>query len=147
MSSSVPTVLPQFIAIATAALPTGFQVFEGTTLQPYVSPQTLMITGVRFTKDAPAEISPVYRHEEAYAILCSICSSAGNPDQASRMQEAFTLYKDVSVAIANNPNLNNTCRVAWCKQTGYKPTTDQKGFSIGQVSFEVNIQVRVDSLD
>lgn len=146
MSSSVPTVLPQFIAIVTAALPAGFQVFEGTQMQPFVAPQTLMITGVRFTKDDPAEISPVYRHEEAYAILCSLVSSAGDPDQASRMQEAFTLYKDISIAVASQPTLNGTCRVAWTKQLGYKPTMTANSMSLGQVDFQVNVTVRVDSL-
>jgi hypothetical protein len=146
VSSSVPTVLPAFLSIATAALPAGFQVFEGTNMQPYVSPQTLMITGVRFSKDDPAEISPVYRHEEAYAIQCSICSAAGDPDQAARMQEAFTLYADLSIAVASQPTLNGTCRVAWCKQLSYKPTWDQKGLSVGQLAFEVNVQVRVNSL-
>jgi hypothetical protein len=62
------------------------------------------------------------------------------------MQEAFTLYADLSIAIASQPTLNGTCRVAWCKQLSYKPTWDQKGFSVGQLSFEVNVQVRVNSL-
>jgi hypothetical protein len=146
MSSSVPTVLPQFISIVTAALPAGFQVFEGNQMQPYVAPQTLMITGVRFTKDDPAEISPVYRHEEAYAIKCSLCSAAGDPNQAARMQETFSLYADVSIAIASNPTLNSTCRVAWTKQLGYKPTWDAKSFSVGQLDFECNVTVRVNSL-
>jgi hypothetical protein len=105
-----------------------------------------MITGVRFSKDDPAEISPVYRHEEAYAIQCSLCSAAGDPDQAARMQETFGLYADLSIAVASQPTLNGTCRVAWCKQLGYKPTWDQKGFSVGQLAFEVNVTVRVNSL-
>lgn len=146
MSSSVPTVIPAFIAIATAALPAGFQIVENTQMQPFVSPQTLMITGVRFTKDDPAEISPVYRHEEAYAILCSLVSSAGDPDQASRMTETFNLYKDLSIAVASQPTLNGTCRVAWCKQLGYKPTMTPNSMSLGQLDFQVNVTVRVDSL-
>lgn len=146
MSSSLPNALPAFVSIATAALPAGFQVKEGSIFGPYVSPQALLITGVHFTEDAYGEMSPIYRHEEHYSIQCALCGSLGIDDQASLIATMYGLYSNISVAIANNPNLNNTVRLAWTRQLDYVMSYDSKGFSVGTVQFEVQCQARVTSL-
>lgn len=147
MSSSVPTALPAFKAIAVAALPSNFNVAFGQIFGPYVTPQTLLITGIHFTDDEYAELGPTYRHEEHYNIECSLCSASGDNDQDGRLQEVYTLYADISVAVANNPNLTKTARLGWCRQLDYAPTYDAKGWSVGHLTFEVQVQARVPSLN
>lgn len=148
MSASLPTAIPAYISILQAALPTGFQVKLGTIVGVYIAPQTLLISGVRFTQDAYAELGPTYRHEEQYVISNSLCSSSGGiDDEPTRLQEVYTLYKTIQTTIANNPNLNNTVRLAWPKQVSYSPTYDAiHGYSVGVLNFEVECQVRVTSL-
>ena len=146
MSASAPTVVPAFIAICQAALPANFQVRFGTVFGPYVAPQALQITGLHFTEDEYAELGPTYRHEEHYNIECALSSSAGDDDESSRFQEVYALYEAVSVAIANNPSLSSTARLGWCRQLDYSPTYDPKGMSVGVLTFEVQVQVRVTSL-
>ena len=146
MPTSVPQAVPAFISIAQAALPTGFQVRFATRFGPFISPQTLLITNVRVTKDDYGELGPTYRHEEHFQIECSLCSAAGNDDEATRMLEVFNLYSLISVAVANNPMLNNTVRVSHCQQIDYGPTYDAKGWSVGELTFAVDCEARVTSL-
>lgn len=146
MSSSVPNAVPALLSICQAALPSGFQVREGTVMGTYVAPQTLQVTGVRFTMDTWATLGPDYPHEEHYNITCLLCSSAGGDDQPSRMAEVYGLYADVSVAIANNPTLNNTVRVAGTRQLSYSPGASANNLSVGTLSFQVEVQARVQSL-
>ena len=149
MSTSAPNAVTQFLAIAAAALPANFQVRFGAVFGPRVDKQALLVTGVHFTNDDFAELGPDYRHEEHYALACSLCSFAGGPDEtnaATRMSEVFNLYADISVAVANNPTLNGTVRVAQTRQLEYSPTADAQGRSVGVLSFEVLCQQRVSSL-
>lgn len=145
MSSSVPTSIPAFIAIAQAALPEGFQIRQGAVFGPFIAAQSLQITGIRFTKDQHAELGPNYKHEEEYNILCSLVGTAGNDDTASRIQEVAALYADLSVAIANQPTLSGTVRTAWTTQTGYKLSPTSQGWSAAQVDFQVIVTARVPS--
>jgi hypothetical protein len=147
MSSSVPNAIPAFMAITQAALPANFEVKFGTVFGPYIAPQALLITGVHFTEDGFAEIGPNYQHEEHYTIGATLTSVAGDSDDPARLQEVYALYKDITIAIAAKPTLNGTIRLAWCRQLDYQPARDAKGFSVGQLDFEVSCQARVDSLD
>jgi hypothetical protein len=147
MSASAPVVVPAFIAIAQAALPASFQVRFGTVFGPYIAPQALQITGIHFTEDMYAELGPRYQHEEHYNIECALSSTSGNDDESSRFQEVYALYKDLQVAIANNPTISNTARLGWCRQLDYSPTFDPTGVSVGLLTFEVQVEARVDSLD
>jgi hypothetical protein len=148
MAASAPLAVPQFIVIATAALPSGFQVRMGTIFGVNVQPQALLVTGVRFNQDEIAVLGPAYRHEEHYVINCSLTTVEGDPDGLpDRMQEVYGLYNLVSVAVANNPTLNSTVRIAQCKQLEFIPSYDPKGFSVGQLDFEVACEQRVDALD
>lgn len=146
MSTSIPLAVPAFIAIATAALPANFQVRFDTQFDTRIDPKALLVTGVRVTEDAAGELGPNYRHEEHYDIVCQLCSTAGNDDEATRMAEVYALYDLISVAIANAPTLNDTVRTAWTRQLGYSPTHDPKGFSVGCLDFEVSVTNRATSL-
>lgn len=146
MPTSIPQAVPAFISIAQAALPSTVQVRFAQRFGPFIAPQTLLITNVRITKDDFAELGPTYRHEEHFAIECTMCSAVGNDDEATRMLEVFNNYSLVSVAVANNPTLNNTVRVCHCQQIDYGPTYDPKGFSVGELTFAVDCEARVTSL-
>lgn len=147
MATSVTAALPAYMSLVQGALPTGFLVKFGTVFGPYVAPQALLLTGIHFTEDQYAELGPRYQHEEHYNIECALCSSAGNDDEMARFNETYALYEDISVAIANHPDLNQTVRLGWCRQLDYSPTYDPKGMSVGMLTFEVQVQARVDSLD
>jgi len=134
------------MSILAAALPSGFQVKEGAIVGVHPQQQTLLVTGVRFTQDQIAVSSPQYEHEEHYTISCSLCSAAGDDNQSSRLAETYGLYASISVAIANNPRLNNTVRLATTRQLDYSPTYTPNAWSIGILNFEVQCQARVTSL-
>lgn len=150
MSASAPLAVPAFIATCEAALPSSFDVRFGQIFGPYVPPQSLLITGVHFNEDEYAELGLRYQHEEHYNIQCELLSSAGtsadNSDQTDRFLEVYALYQDIQVAVAANPKLSDTVRLGWCRQLDYTPTGDAKGFSVGQLTFEVEVQARVNSL-
>jgi hypothetical protein len=147
MSTSIPSAIPAFMTIAAGALPANFNITLGQVFGPYVSPQALLITDIPVTLDAYAELGPSYRHEEHYNFQCFLCSTAGDPNsQLERLSEVYALYDDISVAVANNPNLNSTVRLAWCRQLGYTPTYDVKGLAVGSLRFEVQCQQRSTSL-
>lgn len=144
MAPSLPNSIPQLVAIVQPALPANFQVAVSRVPPVYVPPQSLLITGVRFTLDGPAEIAGTdYKHEEHYNIACSLFSSAGGSDPITRMTEVYTLYDEIQAAIANNADLNGTIRLAYCKQLGYTPGTDANGLDVGQLDFQVYCEARV----
>jgi len=147
MSSSVPLAVPAFVALATTALPTGFQIKEGSIFSPYIAPQALLITGIHFTDDTYAELGPTYRHEEHYNIECALSASQGVDDQASLLQTVYALYKPLAVTVASHPDLTSTVRLGWCRQLDYAMGYDSKGLAVGTLTFEVECQARVDSLD
>ena len=146
MSSSVPAAIPAFVSIVQAALPAGFQVREGAIFGPRIDPQALLITGIHFTEDTFGEMSPAYRHEEHYEIQCALAASQGVDDQASLLTQLYGIYADISLAIANNPDLNKTVRLAWTRQLDYSMGYDGKGLTVAVLQFEVQVQVRVTSL-
>lgn len=145
MSSSLPNAVPAFASIATAALPSGFLVKEGSVLGPYDPPQALLITGVHFLMDQPAVLGPDYRHEEHYNIQCTLVAMQGTDDQASLLGTAYGLYADISIAVANAPTLNGTVRVALTRQLDYAMGYDPKGLAVGTCTFEVVCEARVTS--
>lgn len=147
MSASLPSSIPALVTIAQGALPTNFQVALSKVPPVYVPSQSLLITGVRFSKDAYAELGPTYRHEEQYTVSCSLFSSAGGSDALARLQEVYSLYTAIQEAIANNPTLNATVRLAWPKQQAFTPGADANGLDVGQLDFQVYCEVRVTSLN
>lgn len=146
MSASLPNVIPALQTVLQGALPANFEVVFGTVMPVYIAAQSCIITGARFTMDNFAVLGPDYTHEEQYGLSCSLTSSYGNNDEFGRLNEVYGLYKDISVAIANNPTLNSTVRVAWTTQNAYTPGKDIKGLDVGRLDFTVKVQVRVQSL-
>lgn len=146
MASSIPGAIEQFIVVATAALPSTFQVREGSIYGPNIGQQSVLIGDVTVTMDTWAELGPNYRHEEHFDIQCVLSSAAGNDDAPSRLNETYSLYNDISVAVANNPTLNNAVRVSYCRQLKYSPLPTSQGWSMGTLNFEVCCEQRVTSL-
>lgn len=161
MSTSVPAVIPAFMTLATNALPSGAQVWLGTVLPANFQPGpgdvtgvtsgvTLQITGVHFLEDGFAEMGPSYRHEERYNIECSLCAWNGGPPEgfAQCMTDAYAMYADLSIALANNPTLGLTTpkpRLAWPRQLDFSPSPDAFGRIAGTITFEVQVQARVEA--
>lgn len=147
MASSATDAKTQLIAIATAALPSTVTVTFDSTADVYIAPQSLLVTGISWTQDAYAELGPNYRHEEHYNLECAMWSAYGDKDQDARMGEVMGLYQTLQVAVASNPTLNGTVRLAWCRLLDFNPTHDPgKGWSVGALTFEVQCQARVNSL-
>ena len=110
---------------------------------------TLLITGIHFLEDAFAELGPTYRHEEHYNIEASLIAWAGDINFDQRTADAYAVYADLTVAIANNPTLDLPTpapRLAWPRQLDYIPAPTAFGQSSATISFEVEVQARVPSL-
>ena len=160
MSSSVPAVLQALVSQATTALPAGSQIVMATVLPANFqagpgevatvsSGVTLQITGVRIAMDEFAVLGPNYTHEERYNIACTLCAWAGDPDFTQRMLDVYTIYADLSVAIANLPTLGLVTpapRLVQTRQLGFVPGPDPFGRPAGTITFEVGVQARVQSL-
>lgn len=160
MSSSVPVVLPALQALAASSLPQGAMVSLSTVTpagyQPgpgdvtgVTSGVLLQLTGIRWLKDDFAVLGPNFTHEEDYSIQCVLTAWAGDPDFNQRMQDAFTIYADLSVAIGNSPRLgltNPVPRVSWPRLLSFSPQPDPFGRPAGIINFEVRVEARVTSL-
>lgn len=146
MASSVPNAVAAFISIATNALPSDALVWFGKPLGVYTAPITLQILGVSDGKQEIVVMGPDYKREEDYLIQCLLTSFAGNSDFQGRMTEVFSNYLLLSVAIGNNPTLNQTVRFAQITEFTYVPDADASGKSLGSLSFGVECQARISSL-
>lgn len=146
IGSSVPDALTALISIATAALPTGTQVWFGKPLPTYEAPITLQICGVRPGEQSVAVLGPDYTREEVYSIECLLTSFAGDPDYIDRAKEVFDQFHLLSIAVANNPTLNGAVRFAEMKTFEYVPDADSHGMTLGALTFTVECQARITSL-
>lgn len=148
MASSAKAAKNALLAVAAAALPSGATVKFDSNADVFIAPQSMLITGITWNQDAYAELGPTYRHEEHYNLECAMWSAYGDSDQDARMDEVMdTMYVPLQIAIASNPTLNGTVRLAWCRLLDYSPTHDpMKGWAIGSLTFEVQCQARVNSL-
>lgn len=146
MSSKQPDAIKAFLAIATAALPAGTQIWLGKALPQYVADITLQVNGTLNGRQRPAEMSPGYRREEEFDIACKLTVCAGDEDYAQRMTDTFALFKDITVAVANNWTLNDTVRYAAPVEVNFTPDSTAAGMTMGILDFTVNCQVRITSL-
>lgn len=145
-STAQPDAIQAFLAIATAALPTTTQVWLGKALPKYVAPVTLQVNGTINGRQRPAELGPTYRREEEFDILCKLTTWAGDSDFAQRILDAFASFRLVMVAVANNPTMNDTVRYAAAVELNCTPDADAQGFSLAELDFTVNCQVRINTL-
>ena len=161
MSSSVPAVIPAFMTLATSALPAGAEIWLGAVLPVYqAGPGAVsglstgiicQISGITFDEDSYAELGPSYRHEEHYNLSgCVISWSGGTTGTfAQCLQDAYTAYSALSVAVANNPTLGLPTpapRLVWMRQLSVAIAPDSNGFAQAQVEWEAQVQSRVTSL-
>lgn len=146
MASSVPNAVNAFLSIVQAALPGNTQVWFGKPLSVYVAPITLQVTGVHTGEQVIATMGPEYKREETYEIQCMLTSFAGDLNFVGRMAEVFLNYGLVTLAVGNNPTLNQTVRFAEIHSFEYVPDADAKGMSLGALTFSVHCQARISSL-
>ena len=145
MSSSIPNAVQQFITIAATVMPSQSVFWFGKALPVYTQPWTLQINEITADQQ-PAELGPTYRREELFELHGILSSWAGDSDNISRLNEVFAMFADITVAVANNPTLNSAVRFAECSPVQYVPDVDPKGFSLGELNFEIRCSQRITSL-
>ncbi len=91
-------------------------------------------------------MGPDFQREETYEIECLLTCFAGDPDFWGRMDDVFSMFELVTVAVGNNPTLNQSVRFAEIKQFEYIPDADSNGMTLGSLSFSVACQARISSL-
>lgn len=162
MSSSVPAVLSAYKTVATNALPVGTQIVFSSVLpaayqagpgdvQSVGSGVTLQVPSVHFLQDAYAELGPNYKHEERYNIMSTLCTWVGMvPDDFSQLvQDVYTCYADLSIAINSALTLglpDPKPRIAWPRQLDMVAGPDPFGRPAATITFELEVQARVESL-
>jgi hypothetical protein len=146
MSSSVPNAVNAFINLATITLGPNATVWFGKPLGVYEQPITLQILGVSEGEQTIETMGPDYMRDELYNIECQLSSWAGDPMFVNRMNEVFNNFSLLTVAVGNNPTLNQTVRFAQIHSFTYVPGTDAKGMTCGELSFAVACQARISSL-
>lgn len=159
MSSSVPAVIPAFMSVAKGAMSAGAQVWLSNvmpvqqpgpgTVSDVGSGITLQIHAVHFDEDEPGELGPSYRHEEHYNIQCLLTAWSGGQNFPQLLQDVYTEYDKLSVAVANNPTLGLPTpapRLVWMRQLGLNIGPDARGFAKCEIQFEAQVQARVTSL-
>lgn len=145
MASSIPGAVAYYKALATTALPATAQVFMARELQAYVAPVTLQITGITGDQEW-ATLAPDLQREETYSILCCLTTYQGDADFDSRLQEAFTNFELITLALGNDPTLGGHVRLCTVGDFNVVPEGDVKGQSICQLDFAVRCEQRVSSL-
>lgn len=133
------------MVIAQTALPDA-TVWFGKPLAQYTTPITLQVLAVHTGEQEVATLGPEYKREELYEIQCVLTSFAGDNDYLSRMDEVYGSFHSITVAIGNNPTLNQTVRFAEIKTFEYIPDADPKGMTLGSLTFTVACQARISSL-
>jgi hypothetical protein len=146
MSSSVPSAVNAFISIAGTALGSTATVWFGKPLAVYEMPITLQIIGVAEGEQTIEVMGPDYKRDERYHIMCVLTSFAGDNNFTGRMNEVFATFSILTVAIGNNPTLNQTVRFAEIHSFDYIPGANANGMTLGELSFAVACQARIGSL-
>lgn len=154
MSSSIPGAVAnlQSLLVAAFAGQQTVQVWFGKTLPQYVAPTIIQITG--WTGDQqPAELGPSYRREETFAIQVEICATGGDMDFMSRQVTVMDAFGVISVLVANNWTLPSTAggndgavRFAEVGTFSFVPQTDNHGFAVGELTFDIHCSQRIASL-
>src|SRR5487761_1688584 len=104
------TAVANLVTVATGLLPSGFAVRYDTNTGKGPNLQILLISGIRFSEDEPATMSPAYSHEEHYTIMCALCSSAGDTNEAGRMNEVYGYYNAIWTALTQDPTISGAVR-------------------------------------
>ena len=126
-------------------------VWFGTELAAFSAPTTIEINCVDPADQEPAELGPNYRREELYSIKCKITvfngqGAGGATDFLARMDDCFTVWKALEIAVANDPTLGGNVRYAEFGEMNYEPTTDGSGRAMGCLTWCIRCSQRVTSL-
>jgi hypothetical protein len=152
--TAVPSTIQAIVSIFAIANPIDsnnrpIMVWYGQELGVFAEPTTIEINGVSMTQE-PAELGPNFRREEEFLVHCKITVFSGegtsDQDHFNRMNDAWTIWKALQVAVANNPTLNNNVRYAEFVSVDDLPTTTPRGNAMHQLAFELRCEQRVSSL-
>ena len=146
MSSSIPAAIQAFMAVATAALPGDALVWFGKTLPEKVPAVTLQVTGTVNGRQRARSIGPAYLRDEEYEFACELVCWAGDSDFMQLMLNTFANFSLLTVAIGNNPTLNQAVRYTQITQLNFTPEAYGNGTSSGTLAFNVNCQKIIESL-
>lgn len=146
-SSAIPGALAQFLVVAGGALPTGTTVWFGAELSTYSTPLTLQVTEISGGQ-SPAELGPAYRREETFSLVCTLSAyQGGTPDFPGQLTVLMQNFALLSAAVASNPSLNGSVRLAQVTNFLISPVTDPGGTGAVTLDFQVRCAQRIRSLD
>lgn len=154
--SAIPGTLPYLVTLFGNAYPMDADnvpvlVWFGAELTTFSSPTTIEINGIDVADQEPAELGPNYKREETFTVKCKITvfngeGANGSTDFLDRMNDCFTVWKALVIAVANDPTLGGNVRFAENGEMAYLPTTDATGRATGTLIWGVRCQQRVTSL-
>jgi hypothetical protein len=143
--TAIPGALVQLLSVATAAFPAGTTVYYGEDLPAYSAPLTFQITEITGDQ-VPAEIGQ-YRREETFEFICSLIAYQGGvPDFVAQLISVTSSFALLSLAIGNNPRLNDSVRFAEVGNFRITSATDPNGQGATTLDFAVRCSQRVTSL-
>lgn len=158
MASSIPVAVENLVTLIKSVVPAGTQVEFGPppgtgTNETYLAPNAVWISDVIGDQE-PAEMGPNYRREETYSIVVELTAFEGDQNFLRTMQQCFSLFGLIEVAVANNPWLSTSgvhdatsaVRFAEVGNMNFQPQLTPRGQSNGSLQFHVRCSARVDSL-
>lgn len=155
MASAVPAAVNNFMTLATAVLPTTECTIVLSSFWPkYTAPLTFRIIGVSDDQEWN-ELGPNYKREEAFNIMGELTTWAGDQDTVTRMNDVWTYWNLLEVAVGNDPQLTGVVggtghagavRVAEFKNINFTPEASANGGSIGKITFSLACKQRITTL-
>lgn len=144
--SAIPGAVAAVLSIATDTLPSDSTVWYGTELPAYSAPLTFQVSEISGDQNW-AELGPAYRREEKFQLTCSLIYYVGGvPDFNAQLQSLMDSFVLLARAIANNPTLNGSVRLAEVGNFAISPETDANGQSATTLDFAIRCQQRVTTL-
>lgn len=145
--SAIPGALTNLLSIATAAFPAGTTVYYGEELGAFSAPLTFQISEITGDQ-TPAELGQ-YRREETFSFICSLTVYQGGAmatDFSGQLTSLMASFALLSLAIGNNPTLNQSVRFAEVGNFRITSDSDPNGQAGSTLDFSVRCTQRVTSL-
>lgn len=147
MTSAIPAAITSLVAIIDAATADTVGVHDGKP-ETAETPDWIAVgydpsseTAVDFTRDWAA--IGAQRQEEDFDILCSLRSGSGDEVMSLRRARAFALLDTVSAAVATNPTLGGSVRVAAVFGSGSLSQAETGTGASAGIRFRVACEVRI----
>jgi hypothetical protein len=153
--TSIPDAIDQLFTIYQAAYPTdanGEAVYFwfGKELGAWSAPTTVQVIGVHPADQEPAALGPDYTREELFSIECKLTVFGGMAPTLqsflANKNSCWAAWKALAIAVANNPTLNGVVRFAEFGELDYIPDVDNKGMTMGTITWLAKCSQRVYSL-